>query len=47
MQAARDYTLDRIQFGVPLARNQLIQFKLAEMVKFYYFLSLHPGNLMS
>jgi len=32
MQAARDYTLDRIQFGVPLARNQLIQFKLAEML---------------
>lgn len=31
-QTARDYTLDRKQFGVPLARNQLIQFKLAEMV---------------
>jgi glutaryl-CoA dehydrogenase len=32
MQAARDYTLERKQFGVPLARNQLIQFKLAEML---------------
>jgi len=28
---ARDYTLDRKQFGNPLASNQLIQFKLAEM----------------
>lgn len=32
MQIARDYTMDRKQFGVPLARNQLIQFKLAEML---------------
>merc|ERR1712127_334367 len=32
MQTARDYTMDRIQFGVPLARNQLIQFKLADML---------------
>lgn len=31
-QTARDYTCDRKQFGVPLARNQLIQFKLAEMI---------------
>jgi len=28
---ARQYTLDRMQFGSPLASNQLIQFKLAEM----------------
>lgn len=30
--AARRYTLDRTQFGRPLAANQLIQFKLAEMM---------------
>lgn len=30
-QAARQYTLDRKQFGKPLASNQLIQFKLANM----------------
>ncbi len=29
--AARQYTLDRIQFGRPLAANQLIQKKLADM----------------
>lgn len=29
--AARQYTLDRKQFGKPLAQNQLIQFKLANM----------------
>lgn len=29
--AARQYTLDRKQFGQPLAANQLIQFKLANM----------------
>jgi len=29
--AARDYTLDRKQFGKPLAANQLIQKKLADM----------------
>ncbi|MBT8422815.1 MAG: acyl-CoA dehydrogenase [Gammaproteobacteria bacterium] len=29
--AARDYTLDRKQFGQPLAANQLIQKKLADM----------------
>ncbi len=29
--AARQYTLDRQQFGRPLAANQLIQFKLANM----------------
>jgi glutaryl-CoA dehydrogenase len=30
-QAARQYTLDRRQFGRPLAANQLIQKKLADM----------------
>ena len=29
--AARRYTLDRTQFGRPLAANQLIQLKLANM----------------
>jgi len=31
MHAARQYTLDRKQFGAPLAANQLIQKKLADM----------------
>ena len=31
MQAARDYCLEREQFGAPLAANQLIQKKLADM----------------
>ncbi|MCY4539087.1 MAG: acyl-CoA dehydrogenase [Chloroflexi bacterium] len=31
-QAARRYTLERTQFGRPLAANQLIQFKLANMM---------------
>lgn len=31
MHVARQYTLDRVQFTRPLAANQLIQFKLAEM----------------
>jgi glutaryl-CoA dehydrogenase len=30
-QAARTYTLDRHQFGVPLASKQLVQIKLADM----------------
>lgn len=30
--AARSYTLDRVQFGKPLAANQLIQKKLADML---------------
>jgi glutaryl-CoA dehydrogenase len=30
--AARQYTLDRTQFGRPLAQNQLIQKKLADMM---------------
>ena len=29
--AAREYTMERTQFGRPLAANQLIQFKLAQM----------------
>uniref|UniRef100_UPI00358F1299 glutaryl-CoA dehydrogenase, mitochondrial n=1 Tax=Myxine glutinosa TaxID=7769 RepID=UPI00358F1299 len=29
---ARSYVLERIQFGVPLARNQLVQRKLADMI---------------
>lgn len=29
--AARQYALDRVQFGAPIAANQLIQYKLAEM----------------
>uniref|UniRef100_A0A8C9DFY5 Glutaryl-CoA dehydrogenase, mitochondrial n=1 Tax=Prolemur simus TaxID=1328070 RepID=A0A8C9DFY5_PROSS len=32
LHTARQYALDRIQFGVPLARNQLIQKKLADML---------------
>jgi glutaryl-CoA dehydrogenase len=31
MNAARQYTLDRQQFGVPLASKQLVQLKLADM----------------
>jgi glutaryl-CoA dehydrogenase len=31
-QAARQYTLDRKQFGRPLAANQIVQLKLANMV---------------
>eukprot|EP00455_Lapot_gusevi_P028435 TRINITY_DN3035_c0_g1_i2.p1 TRINITY_DN3035_c0_g1~~TRINITY_DN3035_c0_g1_i2.p1 ORF type:complete len:432 (+),score=160.60 TRINITY_DN3035_c0_g1_i2:93-1388(+) len=30
--AARQYTLDRHQFGAPLAANQLIQYKMADMM---------------
>jgi len=32
LSQARQYTLDRKQFGNPLASNQLVQFKMAEMV---------------
>uniref|UniRef100_K7G0W0 Glutaryl-CoA dehydrogenase, mitochondrial n=1 Tax=Pelodiscus sinensis TaxID=13735 RepID=K7G0W0_PELSI len=32
LETARQYVLDRIQFGVPLARNQLVQKKLADML---------------
>ena len=31
-QAARQYTLDRVQFGRPLAATQLVQLKLADML---------------
>jgi len=31
MKTAREYVLDRVQFGAPLAANQLIQKKLADM----------------
>ncbi|XP_023580504.1 glutaryl-CoA dehydrogenase, mitochondrial isoform X2 [Trichechus manatus latirostris] len=40
LHTARQYTMDRIQFGVPLARNQLIQKKLADMLT-EITLSLH------
>ena len=30
--AARSYTLDRIQFGAPLARQQLMQYKMGDML---------------
>lgn len=32
MEMARNYTMERKQFGVPLARNQLVQLRLADMV---------------
>jgi len=32
MAAAREYTLERKQFGAPLASNQLVQLKLADML---------------
>ncbi|GFS00754.1 glutaryl-CoA dehydrogenase, mitochondrial-like [Elysia marginata] len=32
LETARQYTLDRIQFGKPLAKNQLVQKKLADML---------------
>jgi glutaryl-CoA dehydrogenase len=32
LAAARQYTLDRKQFGNPLASNQLVQFKMADML---------------
>lgn len=31
-EKAREYTLDRMQFGSPLARNQIVQLKLANML---------------
>jgi len=30
--AARDYTMERIQFGKPLARQQLMQYKMGDML---------------
>ena len=47
--AARQYTLDRRQFGKPLAANQLIQKKLADMqteITLGLQLSLRLGHLM-
>jgi glutaryl-CoA dehydrogenase len=32
MHTARQYVMDRKQFGAPLAANQIIQYKLAEMM---------------
>ncbi|XXQ33014.1 Glutaryl-CoA dehydrogenase [Plasmodiophora brassicae] len=32
IRITRQYTLDRLQFGSPLASNQLVQFKLADML---------------
>ncbi|XP_054764557.2 glutaryl-CoA dehydrogenase, mitochondrial-like [Lytechinus pictus] len=32
LETARQYTLDRVQFGSPLARNQLMQKKMADML---------------
>jgi glutaryl-CoA dehydrogenase len=46
--AARQYTLDRIQFGRPLAANQLIQKKLADMqteITLGLFACLQAGRL--
>ena len=48
-QAARDYTLERKQFGRPLAANQLIQKKLADMmvdIAFGLQACLRVGRLM-
>jgi len=47
--AARQYTLDRKQFGKPLAANQLIQKKLADMqteITLQLQMSLRIGRLM-
>ena len=47
--AARQYTIDRKQFGKPLAANQLIQKKLADMqteITLQLQLSLRIGRLM-
>ena len=47
--AARQYTLDRKQFGKPLAANQLIQKKLADMqteITLQLQMSLRLGRLM-
>ncbi|XP_069694056.1 glutaryl-CoA dehydrogenase, mitochondrial isoform X2 [Periplaneta americana] len=48
MAAARQYTLDRIQFDRPLAATQLIQKKLADMLQEIYIglqACLHVGRL--
>lgn len=36
LEVSRDYVKDRIQFGVPLAEHQSIQFKLADMATALY-----------
>ena len=49
MHQARQYTLDREQFGAPLAANQLIQLKLANMlseIALGYQACLRVGRLM-
>jgi glutaryl-CoA dehydrogenase len=48
-EAARQYTLDRLQFGRPLAANQIIQLKLADMqteIALGLQASLRVGRLM-
>ncbi len=48
-EIARDYTLERLQFGKPLAANQLIQMKLANMMADIAFATqgaLRVGRLM-
>jgi len=48
-QTARQYVLDRKQFGSPLAANQLVQKKLADMVtelSLGYLSSLQVGRLL-
>ncbi len=48
-QAARQYTLDRIQFGRPLAATQLVQLKLANMqteITLGLQVALQVGRLM-
>ncbi|XP_036596966.1 glutaryl-CoA dehydrogenase, mitochondrial [Trichosurus vulpecula] len=49
LHTARQYTLDRKQFGFPLARNQLIQKKLADMlteITLGLHACLHLGRLI-
>jgi len=43
LHIARQYTLERHQFGVPLAKNQLVQLKLADMVS-EIALGLHAAH---
>ena len=48
MATARQYTLDRRQFGVPLAKTQLIQMRLAQQltdINLGLLGSLHVGRL--
>ncbi len=49
MEIARDYTLNRLQFGRPLAANQLVQKKLADMmveINLGLHAALRVGRLM-